>query len=83
MYKVIATRQAAKQLQKLPSTYVELIRQHIHSLADNPRPSGVKKLTNDLSYRLRVGDYRILYDVDDTAQLVTIYRIKHRKDVYR
>lgn len=49
----------------------------------NPRPVGCKKLTNEEGYRIRVGNYRILYTIDDTNSSVNIYKIAHRKDVYR
>ena len=51
-------------------------------MADNPRPPGVKKLSGG-GYRVRVGTYRVVYDVDDKAMTVTVFRVKHRKDVYR
>jgi mRNA interferase RelE/StbE len=47
----------------------------------NPRPVGCKKLTNEEGYRIRVGNYRILYTIDDTNSSVNIYKIAHRKDV--
>ncbi len=52
-------------------------------LAENPRPDGAKKLKGETGYRIRVGNYRVLYEIDDAAQLVIIYRVKHRRDVYR
>ena len=55
----------------------------IAGLADNPRPPGVKKLTDREGYRVRVGDYRILYQVSDGAKAVIIYRVMARGDVYR
>jgi mRNA interferase RelE/StbE len=60
-----------------------LIGEHIEHLAKDPRPPDAKKLKGDLGYSLRVGVYRILYDVDDEARTVTIYRVKHRRDAYR
>lgn len=83
MYKIIFRGRAAKQIQDLPANYFRLVQQHIDDLAGNPRPPGVKKLTAGEGYRIRVGDYRILYDIDDTAQMVIIYRVKHRREVYR
>ena len=52
-------------------------------LKDNPRPVGCKKLTNEEGYRIRVGNYRILYKIDDKNFSINIYKITHRKDVYR
>jgi mRNA interferase RelE/StbE len=55
----------------------------IARLAENPQPFGSKKLTAKEGYRLRVGDYRVLYRIDDGARTVTVYRVKSRGDVYR
>ena len=55
----------------------------LNDLQVNPRPPGAKKLTGQESYRIRKGDYRILYTIDDRARLVRVYRIGHRRDVYR
>lgn len=57
--------------------------QTIEGLKSDPFPPNIKKLHNDLGYRLRVGDYRILYTVDKIIKIVEIYKIGHRKDVYR
>jgi mRNA interferase RelE/StbE len=67
----------------LPPAYFSLARQRIEALARKPRSPGVKKLQGDLGYSLRIGMYRILYDVDDQAGEVIIYRVKHRREVYR
>ncbi|WP_371819475.1 type II toxin-antitoxin system RelE/ParE family toxin [Tolypothrix sp. PCC 7910] len=56
----------------------------IQSLASEPRPDGVVKLKgSDNEYRIRIGDYRVRYEIDDDSQLVQILQCKHRKDVYR
>jgi mRNA interferase RelE/StbE len=55
----------------------------MQGLADNPRPRQSIKLSGTESYRLRVGDYRILYEINNPAKSVTVYRIKHRREVYR
>jgi len=55
----------------------------IDNLADEPRPPGATKLAGRGDYRIRVGDYRIVYAVDDEERLVLIARIAHRRDVYR
>lgn len=83
MYKIIFRGKAAKQAQKLPPDYFRLVSEHIDRLAHNPRPADAKKLTDEPGYSLRVGVYRILYEIDDPAQIVTVYRIKHRREVYR
>ena len=83
MYKILFRGKAAKQVKKLPPDYFRLVAPQIEALAQIPRPPGIKKLTNDPGYRLRVGVYRILYDIDDEARTVTIYRVGHRREVYR
>jgi mRNA interferase RelE/StbE len=54
------------------------------ALAEVPRPTGARKLQGSVQdWRIRIGDYRVLYEIDDDARLVTIWRIAHRSDVYR
>ena len=83
MYKILIRGKAAKQIQQLPPPIFRRVQQTIDGLSDNPRPPGVKKLRGETGYRLRVGAYRILYEIDDATQQVTIYRVKHRREVYR
>jgi mRNA interferase RelE/StbE len=83
MYKISILRSAVKDLSKLPNDYARLVSQHIDRMSDNPRPPDAKKLEAQMGYSLRVGVYRILYEIDDTAQTVTIYRVKHRREAYR
>ena len=83
MYELIISRQAMKDIAKLPQDYARLISQRIDQLSENPRPFGAKKLTNREEYRLRVGTYRILYTIDDETETITIYRVKHRREAYR
>jgi mRNA interferase RelE/StbE len=83
MYQVELRRQAYKDLRSIPNDYAHLIAQHIDSLEDNPRPNDSKKLKGDAGFSLRVGTYRVLYDIDDESKIVTIYRIKHRREAYR
>lgn len=83
-YQIEFTKAASKQLKKLPSEEQTRIRDKIDELADNPRPDGVVKLTNsENSYRIRVGNYRVLYDIFDDILLVSVVKVRHRKDVYR
>jgi mRNA interferase RelE/StbE len=83
-YSVIIENRAQKEFLKLPALYNSSIRHTIGTLADNPRSHGVKKLAGSTDgYRIRVGDYRILYTIDDKRKLVTIYRIRNRKDAYQ
>lgn len=83
MYKIQVTRQAMKDLADLPEDYAQAISRHIDDLANDPRPPGVKKLHGEEGYRVRVGMYRILYTIDDSVRMVTVYRIKHRREAYR
>ena len=73
-----------KQLQQLPRPVFAAALKAIIGLAQQPRPAGVVKLagsTND--WRIRIGEYRIVYEIDDAAQTVTVFRVGHRSDVYR
>lgn len=82
-YRVELESRARKELLDLSREVQERISDIIDSLAVNPRPPGAKKLTGQEGYRVRKGDYRILFTVDDKATLVRIYRIGHRREVYR
>lgn len=83
MYSVRVLRQAVKDIATLPREYVRPITEHIDRLQENPRPPDAKRLKGTTDYSLRVGVYRVLYDIDDGAQSVTVYRVKHRRDAYR
>lgn len=75
---------ARKELRHLPKADLARVHEKIANLASNPRPHGVEKLTGSEDvYRLRQGDYRIVYQVDDSTHHVTVLRIRHRKDAYR
>ncbi len=83
-YQVILTRSALKELSKIPNTYYILIREHLLHLQDDPFPLGAIKLKGSVNeYRLRVGQYRILFVVEHDILTVTVIRIGHRKDVYK
>ncbi|MGH4014274.1 MAG: type II toxin-antitoxin system RelE family toxin [Pseudonocardiaceae bacterium] len=73
-----------KQLQQLPRPVFRAALNAIVALAHNPRPAGVKKLAGSRSdWRVRIGEYRIIYEIDDTANTVTVLRVEHRRDAYR
>ena len=82
-YKVLIKPSASKDLDTLPDKEVKKILFHIFQLKEEPRPVGVQKLTNQDGYRIRSGNYRILFEVEEKTKTVLIYRIKHRKDVYK
>ncbi len=83
MYRVNILRRAVKDIAGLPKDYARLISQHIDGLQVNPRPVDTKKLKGTADYSLRVGVYRILYDINDELLTVTVYRVKHRQEAYR
>ena len=83
-YRIEFTPRAARDFRVLPKATQRRLASHIDMLAQKPRPAGVKKLKgSDDLYRLRVGDYRILYQIKDTILLVLIIRVAHRKEAYR
>ena len=82
-YKILIRPSAAKDLDRLPNKEVKNILIRIALLRGEPRPIGIQKLTNEEGYRIRSGNYRILFEVNDKSQTIIIYRVKHRKDVYR
>ena len=83
-YTIIFKPRARRELAKIPKKVAERIARAIDTLADQPRPSGCKKLTNeDGLWRIRVGDYRIVYKIEDDRLVVLIVTLGHRRDVYR
>ena len=74
---------AQKDLDTIKGKDFTFIKNKIISLSTKPRPFGCKKLTNEEGYRIRVGSFRVLYRINDSARTVIIYRIKHRKEAYR
>jgi mRNA interferase RelE/StbE len=81
-YRVLATKAAARDIRKLPPETRPRIRAALDGLSDDPR-SATEKLAAEDAYRARVGDYRIVFRVDDRAGEVLVTRIKHRREVYR
>ena len=69
-------------MDKLPSIIFNRISQRILLLEEQPRSRGTKKLKGLTGYRIRVGEYRVLYSIDDIAKIVTILAVSHRKDAY-
>ena len=83
-YRIEFTPRADRQFRGLERSLQIRLGRRIDSLAENPRPQGIKKLSSEEDmYRLRVGDYRIIYQVTEKGLLVLIVRIGHRSDVYR
>jgi mRNA interferase RelE/StbE len=73
---------AVKEIEKVPRKDRPKVVQKIRSLADNPRPHGCEKLSAEEKYRVRQGDYRIVYSVDDDQLVVLIVKVGHRKEIY-
>ena len=82
-YSVSIKPSAVKELEGVPIKDRRRIVRHIQGLATDPRPSGCEKLTGDDRYRVRQGDYRVVYGVDDVERQVLVVKIGHRRDVYR
>ena len=82
-YKIAIKKSAAKELEDIPKKDLRKIVKRIQSLAQNPRPSGFQKLSAQQRYRVRQGDYRIVYSIDDEDSLIDIVKIGHRREIYR
>jgi mRNA interferase RelE/StbE len=83
VYKIIIEQRAIKEIESLPNEIIQDIIDSIQQLKTNARPYGVKKLIGGVGWRIRVRHYRILYTIDDKQKLITVYRVKHRREAYR
>lgn len=83
MYTIKFTSASQKQVQKLPSNIQNRIIQKIQDISASPRLSGYKKLTGREGYRVRTGDYRIIYLINDDELVVLIIDVDHRKQIYK
>lgn len=82
-YSLLFKRSVARDLRALPKAEVARVLAKIDSLAGNPRPPGCEKLSAQERYRLRVGRYRVVYEIRDRELVVLVVKVAHRKDVYR
>ena len=82
-YSLVIKKSAERELRALPKPDVRRIAERIRGLAHNPRPPGNEKLSGQDRYRIRQGDYRIVYAVDDERRAVEVVKIGHRREVYR
>lgn len=82
-YAVSILRSAAKHLERLPEDAGERIVKAVAELAERPRPEGCVKLTGRPAWRIRIGDYRVIYEIDDAVLEVCVVALGHRRDVYR
>jgi mRNA interferase RelE/StbE len=81
-YQILITKTAQKQLDKLPNSIANTLIQAIQNLSSNPRPNGCKKLKGRNGYRIRKGDFRIIYDLYDKMLIIEVIAIGNRKDIY-
>jgi len=82
-YTVLILRRAQKELARLSPEPYARVRDAIRALAGDPRPQGCLKLTAREGWRVRVGDYRLVYEIDDKQRTVMVLHVSHRRDVYR
>jgi len=81
-HELFILRRAQKELSQLPAGVYERLLQAIRALAQVPRPQGCLKLSAREGWRIKVGDYRVVYEVDDERRVITILHIGHRRDIY-
>ncbi|MEW6542727.1 MAG: type II toxin-antitoxin system RelE/ParE family toxin [Nitrospirota bacterium] len=82
-YSVLLKKSAERELRSLPTEALRRVADRIKALATNPRPPGCEKLSGEDRYRIRQGDYRVVYAVDDGQRIVEVVKVGHRREVYR
>jgi mRNA interferase RelE/StbE len=82
-YNINITRSAQKDLSKLPIKDYEKTIREINNLSDNPRPKGCKKLSGREGWRIRIGDFRVIYNINDSELIVLVIEVGHRREVYK
>jgi mRNA interferase RelE/StbE len=82
-YSVSILRRAQKSLEKIRGNDYEKIKIAIFDLGNDPRPPGCKRLTGRDGWRIRIGDYRVLYEIRDTELVVLVVDVGHRREIYR
>lgn len=82
-YRIELTKSAVKELERLPAKTHDKVIQHIVQLEQDPRIFGSEKLTGIDAYKLRVGSYRIVYEINDTEEIVRVVMVDDRKQVYQ
>jgi len=80
-----ASRRVEKEIAALPHTVRERVVQALQQLSEDPRPTGSRRLSDEMrgAWRIRVGDYRVLYDIEDNQRLVIVLAVLHRREAYR
>ena len=82
-FKVVFRKSVSRDLRRIPNRDLRRILNTIESLSEDPRPSGIEKLSGQDRYRVRQGSYRIVYEINDDEVVVIVVKVGHRKDVYR
>ena len=82
-YQLEITRRAQRALAQIQRRDFDRIREAIRGLSSEPRPPGCKKLTGREAWRIRIGRYRVIYEIEDTVRVVTVVEVGHRREVYR
>jgi mRNA interferase RelE/StbE len=82
VYEIVITESAKKDIKKLTNNIIQRILEKIEELSKNPRPAGCKKLVGSSLYRIRIGDYRVIYNIDDKVLVVDVRKVGHRKNIY-
>ncbi|RLB96866.1 MAG: type II toxin-antitoxin system mRNA interferase toxin, RelE/StbE family [Deltaproteobacteria bacterium] len=82
-YKIYIRPSAVKELKKIPKKVLQKIVSRIKGLSTNPRPFGCEKLSDEERYRIRQGNYRIVYSIEDAALIVIVVKVSHRSNVYK
>jgi mRNA interferase RelE/StbE len=82
-YIVIVPKSVQKQIDRLPKYISDKILKEITKLEINPHPVGCKKLEGREAWRIRIGNYRVIYEINDKGKIVTLFRVRHRSNIYR
>ncbi|HXV79794.1 MAG TPA: type II toxin-antitoxin system RelE/ParE family toxin [Candidatus Binatia bacterium] len=84
MHEALLERAAEQDLKTLSRVVYDRIISRLKALSQNPRPAGCKKITGSRSdWRIRIGDYRVIYEIDDRTKVIKVMRIRHRREAYR
>ena len=84
MYEILLERNAERDLKKLSKDMFDRVVLGIKSLAQNPKPHGVRKIVGSKNdWRMRIGEYRVIYEIDEDVKAVKVMRIRHRREAYR
>ena len=81
-YRIEIKPSALRELERIPKKIAQQIVKRIRFLSENPRPAGCQKLSGQERYRVRQGDYRVVYGIDDSTKFVDVVKIAHRREVY-